>query len=49
MFKKPIKLPAPEYVDTLMNWAQALLDDEAVFPNKIGESKGKMVNEHVAD
>lgn len=35
-FKRPTKLSAPEYVDTLMNWAQSLLDDENVFPNKIG-------------
>ncbi|KAG6919388.1 hypothetical protein DXG01_006271 [Tephrocybe rancida] len=35
-YKRPTKLPAPEYVDALMNWAQSLLDDEAVFPNKIG-------------
>jgi len=35
-FKRPTKLPAPEYVDALMNWAQNLLDDESVFPNKIG-------------
>ena len=36
-YKKATKLPAPEYVDALMNWAQSLLDDEEVFPNKIGE------------
>lgn len=35
-YKRPTKLPAPEYVDALMNWAQNLLDDEAVFPDKIG-------------
>ena len=35
-YKRPTKLPAPDYVDALMNWAQALLDDEAVFPNKLG-------------
>lgn len=35
-FKRPTKLSAPDYVDMLMNWAQGLLDDEAVFPNKIG-------------
>jgi len=34
--RKAVKLPAPEYVDALMNWAQGLLDDENVFPNKIG-------------
>lgn len=35
-FKRPTKLPAPEYVDALMNWAQNILDDESTFPNKIG-------------
>ncbi|CAD6898672.1 unnamed protein product [Tilletia laevis] len=35
-FKKPTKMSAPEYVDHLMNWVQAQLDDEAVFPSKIG-------------
>lgn len=35
-YKRPTKLPAPEYVDALMNWAQNILDDENVFPNKIG-------------
>jgi MOB kinase activator 1 len=35
-YKRPTKLPAPEYVDALMNWTQGLLDDQAVFPNKIG-------------
>lgn len=34
--KRPTKLPAPKYVDALMNWAQNILDDENVFPNKIG-------------
>ena len=27
-----------EYVDCLMNWVQAMLDDEALFPSKIGTS-----------
>lgn len=35
-YKRPTKLPAPEYVDTLMNWVQSQLDDESIFPNKIG-------------
>jgi hypothetical protein len=25
-----------EYVDHLMNWVQTMLDDEAIFPSKIG-------------
>lgn len=28
-------LPA-EYVDQLMNWVQGMLDDEEIFPSKIG-------------
>ncbi|KAM0790190.1 MOB kinase activator 1B [Microbotryomycetes sp. NB124-2] len=35
-YKKPTKFSAPEYVDHLMNWVQGMLDDEAVFPSKIG-------------
>lgn len=34
--KKPIKCSAPEYVDYLMTWVQAQLDDESIFPSKIG-------------
>lgn len=36
-FKKPTALSAPEYVDALMTWIQGLLDDEEVFPSRIGE------------
>ena len=32
-----IKCSAPEYVDYLMVWVQGLLDDEQIFPSKIGE------------
>ena len=35
-YKRPSKLPAPEYVDALMNWAQGILDDERIFPMQIG-------------
>ncbi|KAI9792423.1 MAG: Mitotic exit network component [Peltula sp. TS41687] len=34
--KKPIRLPAPEYVEHLMAWVQQNIDNEAVFPSKIG-------------
>lgn len=37
-YKRPTKLPAPQYVDALMNWAQGILDDENVFPNENGKS-----------
>ncbi|GAA5847594.1 hypothetical protein JCM3766R1_000803 [Sporobolomyces carnicolor] len=35
-FKRPTKVSAPEYVDYLMDWVQKQLDDEAVFPSRIG-------------
>jgi len=36
--KKAIKVSAPEYVDYLMNWVQSQLDDETIFPSKIGNA-----------
>lgn len=35
--KKPLRCTAPEYIDYLMTWVQEQLDDEAVFPSKIGK------------
>ncbi len=34
--KKPIKCSAPKYIDYLMTWVQQQLDDETLFPSKIG-------------
>jgi len=34
--KKPIKCSAPKYIDYLMTWVQDQLDDELLFPSKIG-------------
>ncbi|KAH3767534.1 MOB kinase activator 1B [Pelomyxa schiedti] len=34
--KKAVACSAPEYVDFLMTWVQTNLDDETVFPSKIG-------------
>ncbi|XP_047143765.1 MOB kinase activator 1B [Hydra vulgaris] len=34
--KKPIKCSAPKYIDYLMTWVQDQLDNEALFPSKIG-------------
>lgn len=39
-YKKATKLPAPEYVDALMNWAQGLLDNEDIFPSEMGACLG---------
>lgn len=35
--KRPIKCSAPKYIDYLMTWVQDQLDDEALFPSKIGQ------------
>lgn len=35
-YKKPTPLSAPAYVEALMTWAQNNIDDEKMFPQKIG-------------
>ncbi|CAO1619263.1 unnamed protein product [Parajaminaea phylloscopi] len=35
-YRKPTKLCAPDYVDCLMGWTQAMLDDQSLFPSKVG-------------
>lgn len=34
--KKPISLPACQYVENLMNWIQNFLDNDNIFPSKVG-------------
>jgi MOB kinase activator 1 len=34
--KKPIEVSAPKYVEYLMDWIETQLDDESIFPQKIG-------------
>ena len=35
-FKRPTKMPAPEYVEHLMAWVQSNVDNEQMFPSRIG-------------
>jgi MOB kinase activator 1 len=35
---EPLKMSAPEYVDTLMSYIQSKVDDESTFPSKLGVS-----------
>ena len=35
-YKKPTILSAPDYVNELMNWIELLINDEAIFPTKVG-------------
>lgn len=36
-FKRPTKMPAPEYIEHLMAWVQGNIDNEAMFPSRIGK------------
>ena len=35
-YRKPTKMSAPLYVEHLMSWVQSNIDNEAVFPSRIG-------------
>ena len=35
-YKRPTKMPAPTYIEHLMSWVQSNIDNEAVFPSRIG-------------
>lgn len=37
-YKRPTKMPAPAYIEQLMTWVQATIDNESVLPSKIGKS-----------
>lgn len=39
-YKKPTKMPAPEYVEHLMAWVQSNIDNEQMFPSRIGKLFG---------
>jgi len=41
-FKKPTKMPAPEYVEHLMSWVQANVDNEQMFPSRIGTTSSTL-------
>ncbi|XP_024182622.1 MOB kinase activator-like 1A isoform X2 [Rosa chinensis] len=34
--KKPIEVSAPKYVEYLMDWIEVQLDEESIFPQKLG-------------
>eukprot|EP00850_Spirogloea_muscicola_P012471 SM000080S22986 [mRNA] locus=s80:602218:603566:- [translate_table: standard] len=36
MVKKPLEVSAPKYVEYLMDWIEAQLDDETIFPQRLG-------------
>jgi MOB kinase activator 1 len=38
-YPRPTKMAAPEYVEHLMSWVQGNVDNEQMFPSRIGRSK----------
>ncbi|EGW30523.1 uncharacterized protein SPAPADRAFT_63359 [Spathaspora passalidarum NRRL Y-27907] len=34
--RRPVSLPACEYIENLMNWVQGFFDNDNIFPSKIG-------------
>lgn len=37
-FKRPTKMSAPEYIEHLMSWVQSNIDNEQMFPSRLGMS-----------
>ncbi|KAL7263907.1 hypothetical protein ACSBR1_001958 [Camellia fascicularis] len=35
--KKPIEVSAPKYIEYLMDWIESQLDDESIFPQRLGQ------------
>ena len=35
-YKKPTRLPAPQYISLLMEWVEAQINDESLFPISCG-------------
>ena len=36
-YKKPTALPAPQYISLLMEWVESQINDENIFPVKVGK------------
>ena len=37
-YKKPTALSAPQYITLLMEWVEAQINDETIFPVTVGET-----------
>ena len=36
-YKKPTQLPAPKYISLLMDWIETQINNEEIFPVKMGK------------
>jgi MOB kinase activator 1 len=41
-------MPAPLYIETLMSWTQSAIDDESIFPSRIGVAFPKTFRSRIA-
>lgn len=42
-YKKPVHLPAPQYVALLMDWAESQINNETIFPVSTGTALIKVM------
>lgn len=38
-YKRPTKMSAPAYIEHLMSWVQSSIDNEQVFPSRLGTKR----------
>ena len=43
-YKKPTKLPAPQYISLLMDWIDSKINDEEMFPSTTGKTLASWLN-----
>lgn len=46
-YKKPTPLPAPKYVSLLMDWIESQINNEEIFPVKMGNVFTQLCNLHL--
>ena len=44
-YKRPTKMAAPDYIEHLMSWVQSNIDNEQVFPSRIGISPSPQLHQ----
>lgn len=42
-YKKPTALPAPQYMNLLMDWIEVQINNEDIFPTRVGKCKEEVV------
>lgn len=38
-YKRPTKMSAPAYIEHLMSWVQSSIDNEQIFPSRLGTKR----------